>query len=119
MSPWSQYNPHGVFIALENIGYLLINLGFLFLGVAMAAMASRLWRVAGWIFIGAGVLTVAALVYYSVFYRVALDYRFEVASLSIAWLVLIAAPVLVSIALVRAERVSDKRAPSYVTANQS
>ena len=119
LSPWSQYNPHGVFIALENIGYLLLNLGFLFIGVAIVPMSSRLWRATGWIFVGAGVLTVAALVYYSAFYQVALDYRFEVASLSIAWLALIAAPVLVSIALVRAERLKDERTASYETASQS
>lgn len=119
LSPWSQYNPHGVFIALENIGYLLLNLGFLFVGVAIVHMSSRLWRATGWIFVGAGVLTVAALVYYSAFYRVALDYRFEVASLSIAWLALIVAPVLVSIALLRAERVKDERTASYEIAGQS
>jgi hypothetical protein len=119
LSPWSQYNPHGVFIALENIGYLLLNLGFLFAGVAMVGMLSRLWRAAGWIFVGAGVLTVVALVYYAAVHRVRMDYRFEVASLSVAWLALIAAPVLVSIALVRAERVKDERTASYEIASHS
>jgi hypothetical protein len=27
--PWTQYNPHGIFIALENVGYVLLNLAFL------------------------------------------------------------------------------------------
>jgi len=26
LSSWTQYNPHGVFIAFENVGYLLFNL---------------------------------------------------------------------------------------------
>ena len=28
MSPWNQYNPFGVFIGLENVGYAVLNLGF-------------------------------------------------------------------------------------------
>jgi hypothetical protein len=46
LSPWSQYNPHGIFIALENVGYVLLNLGFLFTGVAMVRMPWRLRRAA-------------------------------------------------------------------------
>jgi hypothetical protein len=40
---------------------------------------------------------------HSASYRVRLDYRFEVAAISVTWLVLIAAPVLVTIALRRPE----------------
>jgi hypothetical protein len=32
---WSQLNPHGVFIALQNIDYLLLALAFVSLGAAM------------------------------------------------------------------------------------
>jgi hypothetical protein len=35
LSPWSQYNPHGIFIALENVGYVLLSFAFLFVGAAM------------------------------------------------------------------------------------
>jgi hypothetical protein len=45
----SQYNPHGIFIALENVGYMLLNLAFLFIGVAIARIPSRVWRAAGWV----------------------------------------------------------------------
>ena len=109
LSPWSQYNPHGIFIALENVGYLLLNLGFLFIGVAMVRMPSRLWRAAGWVFTAGGGLTMALLVFYSTLYRVRLDYRFEVAAIGVTWLVLIAAPVLLSIAFVRAGQVESQR----------
>jgi hypothetical protein len=40
------------FIALENVGYVLLNLAFLFIGVAMLSMPIRLWRAAGWVFAG-------------------------------------------------------------------
>jgi hypothetical protein len=109
LSPWSQYNPHGIFIALENVGYALLNFGFLFIGLAMVPIPSRIWRAAGWVFAAGGGLTIALLVFYSALYRVRLDYRFEVAAISVTWLVLIAAPVLLSIAFVRTGQVENRR----------
>jgi hypothetical protein len=109
LSPWTQYNPHGVFIALENVGYVLLNVAFLFMGVAIVGMPERLWRAAGWVFVSGGALTLAALVLYSALYRARLDYRFEVAAIAITWLVLIAAPVLLSIALGRDRAVQGRR----------
>lgn len=119
LSPWSQYNPHGVFIALENVGYGLLNLAFLFIGIAMLRAASRLWRAAAWVFAVGGGLTLALLVLYSAFYRVGLDYRFEVTAIGITWLVLIAAPVLLSIALVRTRPVQDQRAADLEISDKS
>jgi hypothetical protein len=109
LSPWTQYNPHGVFIALENVGYVLLNVAFLFMGVAIVGMPERLWRAAGWVFVSGGALTLAALVLYSALYRARLDYRFEVAAIAITWLVLIAAPVLLRIALGRDRAVQGRR----------
>jgi hypothetical protein len=110
LSPWTQYNPHGIFIALENVGYALFNVAYVFIGVAMLRMPTRLWRAAGWIFALGGALTVMLLVFYGGFYRVRLDYRFEVTAILITWLVLIVAPVLLSIAFLRRrEPVSDQR----------
>jgi hypothetical protein len=109
LSPWSQYNPHGIFIALENVGYVLLNLAFLFIGIAIVRMPTRLWRAAGWVFAGGGALTLVLLVFYSAFYRVRLDYRFEVTAIAITWLVLIAAPMLLSVAFLRAEGVTDQQ----------
>jgi hypothetical protein len=119
LSPWSQYNPHGIFIALETVGYVLLNLAFLAVGFALIRMPSRLWRAAGWVFVAAGALTLVLLVFYSAFYRVRLDYRFEVTSISITWLVLIAAPLLLSIALARAAPVEGKRTARVETPNRS
>jgi hypothetical protein len=109
LSPWSQYNPHGIFITLENVGYVLLNLAFLFVGIAMVRTPSRLWRAAGWVFAAGGVLTLALMVFYSAFYLARLDYRFEVAAIGITWLVLIAAPALLSIFFARAELARRRR----------
>jgi len=49
VSPWTQYHhPSGVFIALENVGYGLLNLGFIFLGAALLRLPTRLERAAEW-----------------------------------------------------------------------
>jgi hypothetical protein len=42
--------------------------------------------------------------------RLRLEYRFEVAAIGVTWLVLIAAPVLLSIALVRTRPLDDDQA---------
>lgn len=94
---WSQLNPHGVFIALETVGYLLMALAFVAIGVAMAAH-SRPERVARIVFIVGGTATPLALIGYAAAYQADLDYRFEVASIAVDWLVLIIAGTLLAVA---------------------
>ena len=110
LSPWSQYNAHGVFIALENVGYGLLSFAFIFIGLAIVRTPRKLWRAAALVFLGGGALTLAALVFYAASYRVRLDYRFEVAAIGVTWLVLIAAPMLLSIAFLRTRPVEDDQA---------
>ncbi len=86
----SQYNPHGVFIALEDVGYLAIGVGLLCIGLAFPGR-SWLERVLRWLLVGGGVAAVAALVWLAVAYGADLEYRFEVIGIGIDWLVLIVA----------------------------
>jgi hypothetical protein len=109
LSPWTQYNPHGIFIALENVGYVLLNIAFLALGLALIQKPTRLWRAAGWVSVLAGALTLALLVFYSAFYQLRLDYRFEVTAILLTWLVLIATPMLLAIALIRSGPIKGQR----------
>lgn len=101
LSPWSQYHPYGLFIAFENAGYAILNVGFAFLGVALLGTRARLEQAAGWVFLSGAALTAAALVYYPLRYGPRLDYRFEVASILLSWLALIAAPALLAAAWAR------------------
>jgi hypothetical protein len=97
LSPWTQYNPHGVFIALEEAGYALMGVAFLFAGLAMST-DSRLLRAARTIFlVGFGSIATAfgAL---SIVYGADVEYRFEVAAISIDWTILIIAGTLLAIA---------------------
>jgi len=114
MSALTQYNPHGVFIALENVGYAVLGIAFLFLGAALTAGTSRLERAVRWVFIVGGVLILAALVLYATIYRADLDVWFEVMSMLITWLVLIVSGTMLTVVFGRAVKVAT-RPPAAVT----
>jgi hypothetical protein len=107
LSLWSQYNPHGLFIALENIGYALLAAAMLLTGVALGRQPTRLMRLVRTVFTAAGALGLAALVVLAAVYRADLDVRYEVTAILVTWLALIVAGV--SLALESGHRVS--RAP--------
>jgi hypothetical protein len=82
-------------------------------------MPTKLWRIVAWIFTIAGALTLVLLLFYSAFYRVRLDYRFEVTAILVTWLVLIAAPVLLSVAVVRTDPMKYQRSARPELSNRS
>jgi hypothetical protein len=96
LSLFSQYNPHGIFIALEDLGYLLMSAAFLFLATVFDER-NKIERTVHWLFIASFVLTVSSFVILSLLYGKDLDYRFEVAAILINWTVLIVSGVLLSI----------------------
>ena len=91
----TMYNPHGLFIVLEELGYLLMSLSFLFIALVFPAKG-RLEAAVRWIFVTAFVLTVPAFVFYSVRFGLDRQDRFEVAAIVINWLVLIINGILLS-----------------------
>ena len=91
-----QYNPHGVFLAMEEAGYLVMSLSFLFMAPVFANR-SRLESAVRWIFIIAFILVIVSLVIISINYGLERQDRFEVVAISIDWLVLITSGVLLSI----------------------
>ena len=102
LSLFTQYNPHGLFIAGEALGYLAMSLALLF--VAPVFVGGRIERAIRWLFIGDFVLAVAALLGFWIVGRDLV--AFEVAVLSINWLVLIASGVLLGVVFRRAGRVA-------------
>lgn len=95
LAPLSQYNPHGVFIALEEAGYLFMAITFLFAGLAVTA-GDRLHRAIRWVF-GIGFAAVVLLfVALSIAYGFDVEYRFEVAAITVDWTVLIVAGALLA-----------------------
>ncbi len=89
LSLWSQYNPHGIFIALEALGYLLICAALACSAPAFGGVR-RLERAIRWLFVLAFVLALGALVGLYAGYGQEVEYRFEIAVISVAWTALIA-----------------------------
>jgi len=115
LSALTMYNPRGVFIALENVGYAVFGVAFVFLGGALAGGSSRRERAVRWVFIVGGVLILAALVLSAAIYRADLDYWFELMSLSITWLVLIVSGTLLTVVFGRGRKVATQHPPAVTT----
>lgn len=91
-----QYNPHGVFLALEELGYLLMALSFLCVAPVFAGKG-RLETAVQWVFIAAFVLVIVSLAGIWGTYGLARQDRLEVAILSIDWLGLLVNGVLLAL----------------------
>jgi hypothetical protein len=85
---FSQYNPHGLFIALEDLGYLALCVAFAFVGAAFPG-ARGAARVIRWAFLVTAILGLGCFA--AMVWRFGLDieYRFEVAIISITWLAMV------------------------------
>jgi len=97
----TQYNPHGIFIALEEIGYLMMSVAFLCIAPVFSG-TNRLESAIRWIFIISFILTIISLIIISILYGINREYRFEVAVITIDWIVLIVSGILLSIVFRRA-----------------
>ena len=93
---FSQYNPHGIFIALEDIGYLMMGVAFLFLG-AVFNQPTGLERALRILFLVSSILITSGLLLLSLHFGHNLEYRFEVLSLLVSWFTLIIMGPLLSI----------------------
>lgn len=96
----TQYNAHGVFIVLEELGYLLMSLSFLFIAPVFVNK-NRLESAVRWVFIISFLLTMIAFTLISLNYGLDRQDRFEVAVISIDWLVLIINGIMLSIVFKR------------------
>jgi hypothetical membrane protein len=85
---------------LEELGYLLMSLSFLFMAPVFVNK-NRLEAAVRWVFVISFLLTVLALTLTSINYGLDRQDRFEVAVISIDWLVLIINGVLLSIVFKR------------------
>lgn len=99
----SQYNPHSVFIALEEVGFLLLGLSFGFLAFSLGR-SSRAERATRWVYVIAAALTVATFVGMSWYFGFGLEYRYEVTAISISWLTLIISGVMLAFAFRRSPK---------------
>jgi len=84
----TQYNSHGPFIVLEELGYLMMSLSFLCFAPVFTGK-NRLERAIRWILIISFVLAVVSLTLISINHGLNRQDRFEVIIISIDWLVLV------------------------------
>jgi len=91
----SQFNPHGIFIILEEMGFVTMGISFLFLVPAFSG-AGRLEKSLRLTFIISFCLTMVAFVAISAVHGILREYRFEVTVISITWIELIIASILFS-----------------------
>src|SRR5215216_3025573 len=106
----TQYNPHGIFIVLEELGFLLMGLSFLFLAPVFAS-EGRLASVVRWVFVAGFVLTMVFLIAISINFGLDRMDRFEVTVISIDWLVLVINGALLSLVFRRQLKVSRPPSP--------
>lgn len=110
----TQYNPHGIFIALENLGYLSLSAAFLFAGAAFP-LERGIPAALRCVFAAAAMLSFAAFAAMSLAYRAEIGYRFEITVITIDWTTLIVSSVLLAVhfrRLARKLQVGD--APTHV-----
>ncbi len=100
---FSQYNPHGIFIALEDLGYLMMSVTFLFAGASFAK-DEKLERRIRWVFILSSLVSIGAFVVLALIYGQNLEYRFEVTIITINWITLILAGIMLSVFFKRTTR---------------
>lgn len=92
----TQYNAHGIFIVLEELGYLLMSLSFVFIAPVFSNN-NRLENSVRWVFLIGFALALVALAIFSGMYGLDRQDRFEVTIISIDWLVLIVNGILLSV----------------------
>lgn len=92
----TQYNGHGIFIALEDLGYTTMSISFLFMAFVFSR-GNKLEKAIQLIFMPAFPLTFSAFITYTAIYGLDRSYRFEVAAISINWIILLINGILISI----------------------
>lgn len=87
---FTMYNEHGIFIAREEIAYLLMSLSLFFLSWIFVGKRKKAIYLR-WLFRVPLLVNLVSFILISVVYGMDRSYRFEVVSISANWLVLIVA----------------------------
>ncbi|MFA6400346.1 MAG: hypothetical protein WCX31_01795 [Salinivirgaceae bacterium] len=92
----TQYNEYGLFIAMEELGYITMSIALFFLAFAFSknTRAEKTIRI---ILISQLAANNVAFIFYSIKYGIERSYRFEVATITINWLVLIIVGIMIGL----------------------
>jgi hypothetical protein len=92
----TQYNGHGIFIALEELGYITMSIALFFLAPVFS-FTNQLDKSIRWLLFPPFILNILSFVFYSFKFGIDRNYRFEVATITINWMFIVAAGILISI----------------------
>jgi hypothetical protein len=92
----TQYNEHGLFIAMEELGYITMSIALFFLAFAFSKNTRRERAIRIILFSQFG-LTIIAFIFYALKFGIERSYRFEVATITINWLVLIVTGIMIGV----------------------
>ncbi len=92
----TQYNEHGLFIAMEELGYITMSIALFFLAFAFSKN-SRAERIIRIILISQLILNFIAFIFYSIKFGIDRSYLFEVATITINWLVIISVGIMIGL----------------------
>jgi uncharacterized membrane protein YhaH (DUF805 family) len=88
LSLLTQFNPHGAFIALEEAGFIVMSISFLFAGFTFIGQ-SKLEKAVRRVFTVSFVLMMITLFSVIIFYGFKKEYFLEIYAITIAWFTLI------------------------------
>ena len=92
----TQYNDHGLFIAMEELGYITMSIALFFLAFAFSK-STRAEKIIRTILISQVFANIMAFIFYSIKYGLDRSYRFEVATITINWFVLIIVGIMIGL----------------------
>ena len=92
----TQYNGNGLFIALEELGYIMMGLSFLCMA-PLFSKANKLELSLRWILALPVLLILLFFLYYAFRYGMERSYRFEVAAIGVDWMALIVVGILAAL----------------------
>lgn len=87
VSMLTQYNPHGLFIVLEELGYLLMSISFLFVAFVFEK-SNKAENQTRWVFLSGSLLSIISLVVICLTLGIKREYIFEIIIITINWFVL-------------------------------
>lgn len=82
----TQYNPHGLFIALEELGYIMMTISF---GFLIPVFRGKYTNIIAVIYLLAVIIAIGSFVFISIQYGLDKLDRYEVIIISTTWIVLI------------------------------
>ena len=107
----TQYSGRGLFIALEELGYITMRISFLFLAPVFS-INKPLEKSIRIILISQFALTVCSFLFYTIEFGIDRSYRFEVATITINWGAAITVGILICVFIKRTlKTIKEKATP--------